>query len=126
MDKKVKTGKKSALHRQLLALVHELYDRDVVVEEERISINGINLYLDIYIPKLKIAFEADGIQHNVYTQHFHGTYANFKRQQNNDLLKEEYCKLEDITLVRVNSKEDLTMDFLMQKITEQLDKEQEK
>lgn len=58
-----------------------------------------NLELDGYNKKLKIAFEANGIQHYKYDSHFHSSRQDFIDQQYRDRLKAKLCKKKGIHLI---------------------------
>ncbi len=62
-------------------------------------------YIEIFrIPGLniciRIAFEADGIQHYKAVDYF-GGQEHFEKQKKNDRLKEEYCERNNIALIRI-------------------------
>ena len=61
------------------------------------------LELDLFSKTLSMAFERDGMQHVVYPNSFHplGHRAAFERQQQNDSLKNQLCRDQCITLIRV-------------------------
>ena len=60
-----------------------------------------NLELDLYNDTLKIAIEYNGIQHYEYTERFHKTYGDFRRQQERDILKKQLCKDHGVFLIVV-------------------------
>lgn len=70
-----------------------------------LGIRGKNLYLDIYLPHFNIAIEVDGRQHEVYVAHFHGDKMNFLTQKKNDRLKQDWCDINNITLVKFKETE---------------------
>lgn len=74
---------------------------------------GTKLKLDYYIFDLKMAFEFDGRQHEELVVHYHGNKKGFERAQERDREKEEWCDINDITLIRVTTKE---LDKLAEKI----------
>lgn len=61
------------------------------------------LRFDIYIPKLLLAIECDGIHHTDQNHYFNNiTLSNgHTPSYETDLIKEEYCKLHNISLIRV-------------------------
>ena len=59
------------------------------------------LELDGYCENLKLAFEYDGAQHYQFKELFHKTPEDFKNQQNRDLLKDQLCQQNNITLIRI-------------------------
>lgn len=58
-----------------------------------------NLELDGYNHKLKIAFEANGIQHYRYDPHFHNSRNDFIDQQYRDRLKAKLCRKKGVHLI---------------------------
>jgi hypothetical protein len=62
---------------------------------------GSNLELDGYNKKLKIAFEANGIQHYKYDPHFHNSKADYKDQRYRDKLKAKLCKKQGVHLISI-------------------------
>ena len=77
------------------------------------------LRLDFFCKKLRLALEYDGPQHEEFIPFFHESEQNFKEQLERDSQKERWCRLNDITLVRIKE-EDLNEDTLRQKINEAL------
>lgn len=60
---------------------------------------GNNLELDLYCQELNLAFEYNGPQHYVFVKHFHKTEENLKKRQQDDLIKYELCKKNNIVLI---------------------------
>lgn len=95
---------KSAPHiraRQILKELHPLYD---IYEEPHIP--GENLYLDLYVPLLKLAIEIHGEQHYKFVPHFHGSRQGFVDYVKRDKRKLDWCELNNITLVVLKHSED--------------------
>lgn len=96
------TGK-SGLSRRALDLVREIWPAYEILEE--VPIPGASsvgkLYLDIFIPAKKLAVEVHGPQHFEYTIYFYKTKREFLLAQNNDRLKIDWLKLNDIDLVEL-------------------------
>ena len=69
---------------------------------EEFHIPGSRLHVDFLIPDLMLAVEADGGQHNNFSVFFHGTEDNFKRAQQCDSNKEEWCIINNFKLIRVS------------------------
>ena len=55
----------------------------------------------MYNEELKLALEYDGIQHYEYVPRFHKNINSLEKQQERDKFKDEKCKLNGITLIRV-------------------------
>jgi len=60
-----------------------------------------HLQLDGYSDRLKLAFEHQGLQHDIHVEHFHRKPTAFDRQQGNDRAKKALCKEHGVTLVRI-------------------------
>lgn len=65
-----------------------------------ISINGGKLFFDFYLPEYNLCIEYDGKQHYESVEYFGGEES-FQLQIKNDLLKNEYCKNNNIHLLRI-------------------------
>jgi very-short-patch-repair endonuclease len=105
---------------ELLEVVRQLFPNQRIELEYNIATRGA-LFLDIYLPRLKIAFEYDGVQHFEYNKHFHGSRDAFLKAQRRDYEKEELCEDQGITLIRVAYNEEMTRDSVQRKIEEALD-----
>ena len=108
----------SKLHKSVYTIVKECYPNESIRQEEPIKVDGKTLFLDIYIPRIKLAIECDGKQHDQYSQFYHGNAAGFAQQKKNDIAKREYCENQDITLVRIKYDDKLSKENVMDKILE--------
>lgn len=61
-----------------------------------------NLRLDFIIPSLRLAFEFDGEGHHEYIPFFHGNVRGFLAGQERDIRKDQWCKDNYVTLIRLN------------------------
>lgn len=102
---------------QLLAIVQELFPHQRVELEHNIASRG-GLFIDIYLPGLKVGFEFDGQQHFEYCEHFHGSRENFIKAKRRDANKDQRCEEEGITLIRVAYNEEMTKDLVLSKLEE--------
>ena len=66
--------------------------------------NKLQLPFDFYLPEYNICIEYDGKQHFVPVEIF-GGINNFKQTINNDKIKTEYCKENNIQLIRIKYNE---------------------
>ncbi|KKN04465.1 hypothetical protein LCGC14_1097100 [marine sediment metagenome] len=55
-----------------------------------------------------VAFEYDGIQHDIFPNGYHKTELKFKRQQKNDNKKNSYSKGKNVVLIRLKAKDGFT------------------
>ncbi len=94
----------SDLHRRVRQFLRDCFHDPQILEE--IFIPSYNLYIDMYLPLYRLACEADGRHHDEYTPFFHGankiTYA---QSRGRDRKKEEFCRINDIVLVRFTEEE---------------------
>lgn len=59
------------------------------------------LELDIFIPKLRLAFEYNGKQHYKFIPYFHKTKDRFKQQLERDNKKKELCEKNNVYLITI-------------------------
>lgn len=76
------------------------------------------MQLDRYYYDLKLAFEYDGEQHDKYVKFIHKSKINFEYYQTCDKLKTQQCKDNGITLIRINHKDKLNEQLIVDKIKE--------
>lgn len=96
-------------HVEAISLIREMFPAVTVFEECLIplGIKDKHLYIDIFIPDLFLAIEVDGNQHDKYNPFFHKDKRAFAKQKFNDSLKESWCELNNITLIRLKEKENI-------------------
>lgn len=104
--------------RELLAIVQEIFPHQRVELEYNVATRG-GLFLDIYLPRLKVGFEYDGQQHFEYCEHFHGSRENFLRAKRRDAEKDELCEQQGITLIRVAYNEEMNKELVLRKLEEE-------
>lgn len=76
------------------------WSRQFVYEE--LPVVGTRMRLDFYNANKRVAIECDGAQHTKYNRHFHrGSLSVYQMQLMRDDLKEKWCELNQITLVRI-------------------------
>ena len=78
--------------------------------------NKYRLRFDFYLPEHNACIEFDGIQHSKSTPLFGGADA-LTYQQNNDFIKNSYCKNNGINLIRVSHQEPDPEAFLIEKLS---------
>lgn len=100
---------------ELLELVKEVFPHQKIELEYNIAERGA-LFLDIYIPALKVAFEFDGEQHFRFCEHFHDTRENFIAAKKRDVKKDIRCDELGITLIRVAYNETMSKELLLKKL----------
>ncbi len=87
----------SKLHLRAREFLSSYFPACQILEE--VFLPGEQLYLDFYIPTLRLAIESMGRQHGKFIQHFHGTKNNFRNAVGRDSRKSEWCKNNGIELV---------------------------
>lgn len=60
------------------------------------------LKFDFYLPQINTLLEFDGIQHFKYVQGFHKTLFKFHELLHRDVIKNNYCRDNNIKLIRIN------------------------
>lgn len=94
---------KSKLHLKVRELIKSYYGLSKTLEE--VSIKGFprgkTLYLDFFIPNLKLVIEANGNQHTEHVGYFHSNKAKFLLAQNNDRLKKEWAELNGFKFIEL-------------------------
>lgn len=70
---------------------------------------GTQMTIDILNFTLRLAVEVDGDQHTGFNKFFHKNLMAYKLQIERDVLKEKWCEINKIKLIRI-VKEDLPLD----------------
>jgi hypothetical protein len=83
--------RRSKRHIEILGTLRRLFGATRIKEEHPIKIDGRTLFLDIYLPTLKLAFEIQGKQHYEFSPYMHASRAAFRQQRENDGRKKEWC-----------------------------------
>lgn len=69
---------------------------------EELPVAGTRMTIDLFNATRRIAVECDGKQHTEYNPHFHrGSASAYSEQVSRDNSKDEYCRRNGITMVRV-------------------------
>lgn len=96
--------KRSKFHIRARNLLKELFNSYRILEE--VKLPGSTelhrksvLYLDFYIPSIKLAIEVHGQQHYEFCGFFHRSKAEFLKGKARDEDKITWCELNDIRLV---------------------------
>lgn len=107
--------------KSLYKILCELYGDENIIKEFSESwlinnITGKRMYVDFYIPQLKLAIEYDGSQHDTYVEFIHKNYRNFYYQVYRDRLKERLLLSHGIKTLRIKYEEKLSTDSIKQRI----------
>lgn len=89
--------KKSQFQYDVGVVLQELFPQYDILEEFYIPMD--NVYLDFFIPKLRLVVEAHGKQHYQFIPHFHNFMHNFLNGKMRDSKKEEWCKCNRLEIV---------------------------
>ena len=102
---------KSLLQAKVKAFLRDHWRNDVVFEEFPLA--GTKMSFDFFNASKKIMIEVQGNQHQRYTPFFHNkNKANFLSQLRRDKDKHHFCKLNDISLIEIYPKDNLTINLL--------------
>lgn len=96
---------KSKIQYECGQLIQNNFPTETVLEEVYIPFEA--LYLDFFLPRLKIVFEVQGRQHYEYNSFFHKNKANFNNAKLRDFRKEKWCAINGIKLYTIDSVEQL-------------------
>lgn len=96
--------KRSKYHIKARYLLKEIFHSYRILEE--VKLPGSTelhrksvLYLDFYIPSIRLAIEVHGEQHYEYSPFFHKTKADFLKGKARDEDKIAWCELNDINII---------------------------
>lgn len=96
--------KRSKYHLRARQILKELFHSYRIIEEVKLPGStprhrkGV-LYLDFYIPQIKLAIEVHGQQHYEFCSFFHKNKADFALAKAKDEDKIEWCELNGIDLI---------------------------
>jgi hypothetical protein len=96
---------KSSIQFQCGQLLRRAYPYSVILEE--FPVPGSRLYVDFFMPELRVAFEIHGKQHDKFTAHFHGNIKGFNKSRVRDNDKAQWCLANDIKLYEIRSEEEM-------------------
>ncbi|OUU62830.1 MAG: hypothetical protein CBC24_06685 [Candidatus Pelagibacter sp. TMED64] len=97
---KGQVAKKSDLHLKARELIRSSFPTMQILEEVGIPLRHANtLFLDFYVPLLKLCIEVNGEQHYKFNSFFHGTRLNFIKHQRRDREKRDWCDLNSINVI---------------------------
>lgn len=102
--------KRSKYHIRARAIIKDIFNSYRILEEVKLpgstSLHRKSvLYLDFYIPNLKLAIEVHGQQHYEYSPFFHKSKADFLKSKARDEDKIDWCNLNDIRLITLKYSE---------------------
>lgn len=89
----------SSLHLSARELIIKRFPYSSIYEE--VSLLGVGLVADFFIPDLKVLIEVHGEQHYKFVKRFHKTNGGFNASKKRDKMKQEWCELNDIIYVEL-------------------------
>jgi hypothetical protein len=93
---------KSSYHIKARLLLKDLYPTMQILEEVPISVRkSETLYLDFYIPLIKMCIEVHGEQHYKFVPHYHANKLAFLKAQKRDKSKKEWCVINGINYIEL-------------------------
>ena len=98
-----KTSSISFMENSLYSILNSYYLN--IIRQYKLIINNRIFHLDFYIPELNTIIEYDGEQHTHWIKYFQPTYQDFVNQVNRDRCLEQYCKENNICLLRIPYKD---------------------
>lgn len=87
-----------------------------IIPQYAIKIKNHTLFIDYYIPQLRLAIEYDGRQHQEFVQHYHHDQIGFKDSQYRDSLKNTWCTENNVWLIRVSHREEISLEIIRSKL----------
>lgn len=107
----------SQLAKSVRKTLSEAFPNTLIKEEEYINYKGSRLFFDFCIPAFGVYIEVQGIQHTEFNKHFYNNAAAFRAAKKRDRLKQEWCDLNDQSLVCINYDEiPITEGDLLEKV----------
>ena len=106
---------------RLLEIICEIYGPTTKVIKEHCI--GQRLRLDFFLPSFNLAFEYHGRQHDNYVAHYHKDAAGYRSSKRRDRMKIDRAMDQGITLIVIWHNEELTVEYVKNKILETLSKE---
>lgn len=120
------SGLVSQGERDLGELLRQEFPVPTIKPQHSIKVGRTTLYLDYYIPAMNLAFEYDGQQHFEYNRFHHGSRQGFENSKGRDRMKSDWCKDNNIVLVRLDYRNPVTLQLLRKSIIETINATQEK
>jgi hypothetical protein len=96
---------KSGIQYDVGQILRNKYKFCTILEEWTVPGSG-GLKIDFFIPQRSLAIEVNGRQHYEFSKFFHKDQKGFDRQKNRDIIKKNWCDLNGIELIIVDSIEE--------------------
>lgn len=92
---------KSKYHILAREVIKRIYPSLKLAEEVHIPGLKTPMYLDFFMPLMKIAVEVQGEQHYKFNSFFHVNKMEFFQAKSRDRMKKSWCELNDISIVEL-------------------------
>ena len=89
----------SSLHLSARAVIKKTFGMCSIYEE--VQLLGSRLVADFFIPDMNVIVEVHGEQHYKFIKRFHKTEAGFIRAKNNDISKQEWCRINSYVYIEL-------------------------
>lgn len=89
----------SRFSEEVLDFLYPFWRHDIVVAEFPVA--GTKMRYDFINLNRKVIIETDGIQHDQYSPHFHGSLAAYRAQMGRDMAKDHAAELNGLKMVRI-------------------------
>ncbi len=91
----------SSNHKRARSLIRELFPLLVLNEEVQLVGVPCKLFIDIYVHSIRMAVEIHGEQHYKYNSFFFSSAKDFRKAQQRDRMKKEWCELNNLDFVEL-------------------------
>jgi hypothetical protein len=99
----------SSYHKIARNLLHTISPLLTILEEvPLLGAHKETLYVDFFLPQIRLMIEVQGEQHYSFSPMFHKNKKMFLNSLKRDQCKRDWCDLNEITLVELSYKEDLS------------------
>ena len=103
---KGKMSNKSSFHLKAREMIRETHPTLQILEEVSIQLRRSEvLFLDFYLPLIKLCVEIHGEQHYKFTPFYHSSRFAFMKAQKRDREKQEWCEINNITYLSLEFNE---------------------
>lgn len=103
------TKSRSKGHLLARELLHAKYPMETILEEVPLlgskTLRNKSLYADFFLPLKRLMIEVQGRQHTEYNSFHHKSKLDFHLGQMRDRKKQEWCDINNITLIVLDYKE---------------------
>lgn len=109
VDWEIKNNKQentSKLHELARSIIAKCFISSLLYEEVSIPVEKYKKYrLDFFLPELNLAIEVQGEQHEKFNNFFYSSKLEFAKARGRDLLKKQWCDINNITMIYFSYKE---------------------